>query len=180
MIEDKLLIWKFKNGSREALQRIYEKYVGLLLTLATALLNDMHAAEDVVHEVFLLFAESAERIKLEGSLKSYLATCVANRARDRIRARQRQPATLDNADDTSSRVQGPDLAAVCSEELQRLSSAMAQLPYEQREVIVMHLQAGMMFKHIAKSQNVSLNTIQSRYRYGLNKLRSLLDSEVTK
>ncbi|GAI50984.1 unnamed protein product, partial [marine sediment metagenome] len=40
MIEDKLLIWKFKCGSADALHRIYEKYKDNLLRLATALLND--------------------------------------------------------------------------------------------------------------------------------------------
>jgi RNA polymerase sigma factor (sigma-70 family) len=57
---------------------------------------------------------------------------------------------------------------------------MAELPYQQREVIILHFQGGMRFKAIAKSQDVSINTIQSRYRYGLDKLRSLLNSEVEK
>ncbi|MHC4692661.1 MAG: sigma factor-like helix-turn-helix DNA-binding protein, partial [Planctomycetota bacterium] len=51
---------------------------------------------------------------------------------------------------------------------------------EQREVIILHLQGGMMFSHIARLQGISVNTIRSRYRYGLDKLRSLLNSEVTK
>ena len=56
---------------------------------------------------------------------------------------------------------------------------MAQLPYDQREAVILHLQAGMKFREIANSQNVSINTIQSRYRYGLERLRSLLDGKVT-
>jgi len=59
----------------------------------------------------------------------------------------------------------------------KLNNVLAQLPYEQREAISMHLQGGMKFKEIAKSQDVSIGTIQSRYRYGLDKLRSILDSE---
>ncbi|GAI83961.1 unnamed protein product, partial [marine sediment metagenome] len=93
-MEDKLLIWRFKYGSRDALCRIYEKYEDDMLTLAISLLNDVSTAEDVVHDVFVSFAESAEKLKLNGSLKGYLATCVANLARDKIRARRRQPAEL--------------------------------------------------------------------------------------
>ena len=178
MVEDKILIWRFKRGSRDALQRIYEKYVVYLVTLATALLNDMSTAEDIVHDVFVSFAQSAERLRPEGSLKAYLAICVVNRLRDRIRARQRQPAPLDEANSIRSTVRGPELSAVCSEELQQLSHAMAQLPYEQKEVIMLHLYGGMMFKQIANSQQVSINTVQSRYRYALDKLRSLLNSEM--
>jgi len=178
MVEDKILIWRFKRGSRDALQRIYEKYVVYLVTLATALLNDMSTAEDIVHDVFVSFAQSAERLRPEGSLKAYLAICVVNRLRDRIRARQWQPAPLDEANSIRSTVRGPELSAVCSEELQQLSHAMAQLPYEQKEVIMLHLYGGMMFKQIANSQQVSINTVQSRYRYALDKLRSLLNSEM--
>jgi len=179
MMEDKLLIWKFKRGSRDALQRIYEKYVAYLVTLAAALINDVSTAEDIVHDVFVSFAQSAERLRLEGSLKAYLATCVVNRVRDKIRTRRRQPARLDEANSICSNSNGPELSAVCGEQLQKLSCAMTKLPYEQREVVILHLQGGMMFKQIAKSQHVSINTVQSRYRYALDKLRSLLNSEMT-
>ena len=180
MVEDKILIWRFKRGSSDALQRIYEKYVVYLVTLATALLNDVSTAEDIVHDVFVSLAQSAERLQLEGNLKAYLAICVVNRVRDRIRARRRQPAPLDEANSICSTDRGPELSAVCSEELQQLSRAMAKLPYEQKEVIMLHLHGGMMFKQIAKSQRVSINTVHSRYRYALDKLRSLLNSEMIK
>jgi RNA polymerase sigma factor (sigma-70 family) len=179
IVEDKILIWRFKRGSRDALQRIYEKYMVYLVTLATALLNDVSTAEDIVHDVFVSFAQSAGKLKLKGNLRAFLSTCVVNRVRDRIRTRQRQPLALDEANSTCSMARGPELSAVCSEELQKLSRAMAQLPYEQKEVIMLHLHSGMMFKQIAKSQQVSINTVQSRYRYALEKLQSLLNSEMT-
>ena len=128
MVEDKILIWRFKRGSREALQRIYEKYVVYLVTLATALLNDVSTAEDIVHDVFVSFAQSSERLRFEGRLKAYLATCVVNRVRDRLRTRRRQPSALNEAQSICSAASGPELSAVCSEELQQLSRAMAQLP----------------------------------------------------
>jgi RNA polymerase sigma-70 factor (ECF subfamily) len=52
---------------------------------------------------------------------------------------------------------------------------MAQLPYDQRETIMLHHQAAMTFKTIAESQGISVNTAKSRYRYGLDKLRLILD-----
>ena len=179
MVEDKILIWRFKRGSSDALQRIYEKYVVYLVTLATALSNDVNTAEDVVHDVFVSFAQSAERLRLEGSLKAFLATCVINHVRDRIRKGQRQTSHLDEVQSICSTISGPELSAVCSEELQHLSHAIAKLPYEQKEVILLHMYSGMMFKHIAKLQQVSINTAQSRYRYALDKLRSLLNNEMT-
>ena len=179
-MEDRLLIWKFKCGSRDALRRIYEKYAGFLLTLATALLNDVNTAEDVVHDFFVSFAQSAEKLKLNGSFKWYLATCVLNRARDRLRARQLQTVGLDQTDSFHSDTEEPESKAVCNEELQLLSTAMEQLPYEQREVVLLHKKGSMKFRQIALLQNVSIKTVQSRYRYGLDKLRSSLNGEMEK
>jgi RNA polymerase sigma-70 factor (ECF subfamily) len=180
MIEDRLLIWKFKCGSRDALRRIYEKYAGFLLTLATALLNDVNTAEDVVHDFFVSFAQSAEKLKLNGSFKWYLATCVMNRARDRMRAKQLQTVDLDKTDSFHSDTDEPESTAVCNEELQQLCVAMEQLPCDQREVVVLHTKGDMKFRQIATLQNVSIKTVQSRYRYGLDKLKSLLNSEMEK
>ena len=180
MIEDELLKLRFKRGSREALRRIYEKYLNYLLTLAMALLNDVNVAEDVVHDVFVSFAKSSESFRLSGNLKSYLTTCVINRSRDRIRAKQRGPMRLDGTESISSDSSGPDHSIICSEESQRLNHAIARLPDEQREVIALRLKGQMKFRDIAKLQGASVNTIQGRYRYGLNKLRSILNGEVEK
>ena len=57
---------------------------------------------------------------------------------------------------------------------------LGRLPYEQREIIVLHLHQEMRFREIAEALGVSINTVQSRYRYGPEKLRSILNSTVTK
>ena len=178
MLEDKMLIWKFKCGSSDALRRIYEKYKKDMLRLAVILLNDVSDAEDIVHDVFVLFAQSADTLKLSGNLKSFLLTCVANRARNKNRASQpRQTVGLDEAESVVSQSNTPERWMIQSEELKQWSSTMAQLPYEQREVIILHLRAGMKFRQIAQLQNVSVNTVKGRYRYGLEKLRSMLNGD---
>jgi len=178
MIEDKLLIWKFKRGSSDALCRIYEKYKGNLLRLASALLNDTAAAEDIVHDSFVSFAQSCQRVKVNGNLKGYLAASVANRARNWNRARQRRTTIGLNEDmPVASSSKRPEQWIIYNEQLGQINNALAQLPYEQRELITLHLQGGMKFRAIAKLQDVSINTVQSRYRYGLDKLRAILDSE---
>jgi len=172
MLEDRLLIWKFKHGSNEALCRIYRKYSDYLLVLAAALLKDVNAAEDVLHDVFCRFIESKEKIKLAGSLKSYLGTCVVNLARDRLRARKLQPCEL--GETTVADTNGPENYAIFGEEAKNLNHAIAQLTYEQQEVIMLHLRGDMKFREIASLQGISINTVKSRYRYGLEKLRVIL------
>ena len=91
MLEDKLLVLKCRRGSKDAMCRIYLKYKDYLLTLARGLLGERAEAEDVVHDVFVAFAQSAGQFQLTGSLRGYLAICVSNLARDKMRARKQKP-----------------------------------------------------------------------------------------
>jgi RNA polymerase sigma-70 factor (ECF subfamily) len=177
-MEDKLLILRFKRGSTDALCRIYDKYEGIMLAVAAGLLNDVNAAQDAVHDVFVAFAQSPERLRLAGSLRSYLTTCVANLARDRLRAGKRQSANPPEVEPQSDEQSMPLSRAIHDEELRRLAEALTTLPYEQREVLVLHLKGDLTFREIAHLQGASINTVQSRYRYGIDKLRSMLNGEV--
>lgn len=73
MIEDRFLVWRFNRGDTAAMCRIYQKYRDGLLKVAAALLSDKSAVEDVLHDVFVEFAQSTGRFQLKGSLKGYLA-----------------------------------------------------------------------------------------------------------
>jgi RNA polymerase sigma-70 factor (ECF subfamily) len=180
MLEDKWLVWKFKAGNSDALRLIYEKYKNDLLALAIALSNNKSGAEDIVHNVFISFAQSAGKLQLRGNLKSYLSTAVANNARNLSRNNAKLTSGANAAEVADSVSSQPDRLAILTEDSQCVGNALEQLPYQQREIIILHLQGGLKFREIARSQNVSVNTIQSRYRYGLKKLRSILDGEVKK
>ncbi len=182
MVEDRILVWKFKCGSKGALRAIYQKYADELLTLAGNLLEDKAAAQDVVQDVFVSFVQTIEKFHLTGSLKGYLATCVANRCRDyhRRNTRRQTTAAASQAERTAPEAKSPLQLMICSEELEKLSAALSELPYEQRETIVLRLHGDLRFRQIAKMQNVSTKTAQSRYRYGLDKLRSTMNGEVRK
>ena len=178
MLEDKLLVWKIKRGSNDALRRIYEKYKDDLLALAVVLSNDRATAEDVLHDVFITFAQYAEKLQLRTSLKSYLSSCIANRVRNLSHNKYQKSVQLNQTETIGSNCDSPDRLATSDELYNLIESALTQLPNEQREVIILHLHSGLKFKEIADTQNVSINTIQSRYRYGLEKIRSLLNSKV--
>ena len=178
MLEDRFLVWKFKHGSADALRQIYEKYKNDLLGLAIALSQDKAGTEDVVHDVFVSFAQSAGNLQLRTNLKSYLSTSVANRVRNLARVKSITP--LDAVEVADADTNRPDRLAMSKEQMQRIGSALADLPYEQREAVILRLQSGLRFKDIAESQQVSVNTIQSRYRYGISKLQSILNGEVKK
>jgi RNA polymerase sigma-70 factor (ECF subfamily) len=180
MIEDKILVWKFNRGSKDAFRRIYEKYKDDLLGLAVTLLRDRSIAEDVVHDVFISFAATTGGFQLTGTLKGFLSTCVANCARDKNKMKVGQNVEQDLIESIDTVSDCPLDNAIDCEESIRLQDLLARLPYEQREVIVLHLHQEMRFREIAAGLGVSINTVQSRYRYGLQKLRQILDDMVTK
>jgi RNA polymerase sigma-70 factor (ECF subfamily) len=178
MIEDRLLILRCKQGSRAAFRRIYKKYEGDLRTLAANLLDDKTAAEDVVHDVFISLLRVADRFELRSSLAGYLKTSVANRARDYRRKKRPQTVVVTDAEQVASDDDEPVHLVIKSELSQQLGSAMSRLPYEQREVIVLYLNGQMKFKAIAQLQKVSTKTAHTRYRAGLDGLKSMLNSEL--
>jgi RNA polymerase sigma-70 factor (ECF subfamily) len=171
MLEDKVLVWSLK--------RFYAKYASDLLALAASLLGDRHAAEDVVQDVFVRFIESLGDFELTGTLRGYLATCVANRSRD-VRRRTRYRASRSTEASRRSDVQqdGPLSVAIAGERRQRVAAALSRLPYEQREAVLLHLQGGLTLRSVAEAQGVSAKTAESRYRYAMNKLRSLLNGDM--
>lgn len=179
MLEDKVLLWRLKCGSTRALCRLYSKYESDLLSLAGSLLGHSDQAEDVLQDVFVRFIESLDAFELTGSLRGYLARCVVNRSRDVLRReRLRSGSGLDGTKHVESKQEDPLQRAIGSEQEQRVRAALAQLPCEQQEAILLHLQAGLKFREIAEVQRVSVKTVESRYRYGINHLRSMLNGQV--
>jgi RNA polymerase sigma factor (sigma-70 family) len=180
MIQDKLLLWKCKQGNRSAFRRIYEKYEGDLRTLAANLLDDKIAAEDVVHDVFVSFLQTVNTFELKSSLAGYLKTCVANKSHDYMRKKKQETGALKGSEPLILDDHWPVKLVIQNEQMQRLCSAMSRLPYEHREAIVLYLHGRMRFKTIARLQKVSTKTAYVRYRAGLDRLKTMLNSEMEK
>jgi len=170
-LRDRRLVQRLQRRDVGALQQIYHRYKEDLLTVAMSLLGEVHAAEDCVHDVFVHFAETPADLRASRSLRGYLVRCVANRARNVLKSRRRLSEPLTEEPQGSD---GPVRGSMASEESQQVFDALAQLPAEQREVITLHLQGQMRFREIAEHLEISINTVQSRYRYGIEKLRTLL------
>lgn len=180
MPDDRRLIQQLKRGDKEALRHIYQDYKDDLLTVAASLLHDACAAEDVLHDVFVSFASGVGSLELRSSLRSYLMTSVVNRVRDRFRQKGSLVTGLDKVHAFSSENDGPEQRAVLTEQSRKLAQALAQLPLEQREVIVLHLNGGMKFREIGELQGISPSTVQGRYRYAIDKLRTILNGALRK
>ncbi len=176
---DKRLTRSYNHKDPQALRQIYLCYKDDLLGLALALVHDRAEAEDIIHEVFTQLIASFGQLCIDRSVKGYLLTATANTARNRIARRSRQ-ATLEP--EISARIDSstrqPDQALIIDEESGLLINALAQLPYEQRETITLRHYSRMTLRQIAEMRHESVNTVQGRYRYGIQKLRSLLNGKL--
>jgi len=180
MLEDRRLIRKAKLGDQQAFDRIYTQYLDTLLTVAFSLLGSRQEAEDVVQDVFAKLIESLDRFQLRGSLKGFLAVCVANKARDQLRRRGRQEAQKrGNGQNVEPQTfEASWDRAIRSEQIQRVQRALQELPIEQHEIVVLKIHSGLSFRALSRQLNMPLGTVQGRYRYGLDRLRSLLNEEI--
>lgn len=178
-MEDWLLIIRCKRGDTKALGRIYEKYKRDGLLLAMALVNDASAAEDIWHDVFLRFAQGIDRFHMTGRLKGFLLTCVANQAKNHLKALKRssQPGSSRRPSETASE---PLNGVIFNEQASTLATALAVLPHEQREVIMLHAHGRQSFSCIANTLSISRDTVKSRYRYGMQKLQTVFQHEVSR
>jgi RNA polymerase sigma-70 factor (ECF subfamily) len=172
MSEDRQLLKDLQRGENAVWRQIYLKYKDDLLTVAQSLVFDGNTAEDCLQEVFVSLV--SDGCKVRSNLKGYLLSCVVNRARDHLRRSDAQSNCQVNMQ--TQRIDAADPANVIAEndEMRAVIRALERLPSEQREVIVLHLQGDMKFRQIAAMLDMSINTVQSRYRYGMEKLRQLL------
>ncbi len=176
---DTQLVDKARGGCRDAMRTIYEQHKNHLFTLARGLVNDRDLAEDIVHDVFVSFARSLGKLRLHGSLRGYLSISVCNAARDRFRRKARQQKRGDDPVPREPRFDSPEVRLSLEESAQKLRAALQQIPQEQREVVLLRTRADLPFEDIAAQQGINANTARARYRYGLQKLRSLLEKEVS-
>ncbi len=177
MRHDRQLVEQIRNGDHDALRLCYVQYKDLLLTLAYALLHDRSLAEDVVHDVFVSFCRNIADFRLTGTLKAYLAACAVNRSRTLLRQRSihaKAAATLE----LKLAAEDPPCPAESQELTEQIERHLAGLPAEQRETVLLRVNAGLRFREIAALQQTTVSTVQGRYRYGIDKLRSLLNGDL--
>jgi RNA polymerase sigma-70 factor (ECF subfamily) len=172
---DAALLTAAAGGDRRAFERIYLDSKDSLLTFVALMLGDRQAAEDVLHDVFVALARRIGQLTLRGSLKGYLLTSCANRARDLLRRRgpKQDPAGLLEIADSGN----PARAAEVAEEAARALAALTRIPSEQREVVALRIHGQFTFREVARLLEIPIDTAKSRYRYALSALREELNHD---
>lgn len=163
-------------GDPPAFARLYDRLGGRLFAAARLLTSSEHEAEDAVQDLFVALARGRERLGAVTDLEAYLFTALRHTIFRRRRQAAARQATLDRIRQRTVMADGPDGPAHSPAPLpdEELAAAVAALPQEQREVVLLKTDGGLSLSEIAATLGVSLNTAASRWRYALAKLRTAL------
>lgn len=157
--------------------RLYDSFGASLYRYALMILADREAAEDVIQQVFAALLDgSVRRIRDE---ERYLRQAVRNACYSVLRHKKvRVGAGLTDVDDSLvETMAAAGEPAVSVEARLAVDRAIRELSPDQREVLHLHVYEGRTFREIAEATGDPLNTIASRYRYALGKLRATLTNQ---
>jgi RNA polymerase sigma-70 factor (ECF subfamily) len=140
--------------------RLYRQHGRGLIAYACSFVRGFEAAEDVVHQVFVRLLHG--HVTIEGPPAPYLYRAVRNSALNDCRNHSRDVELNEAWLEGPPGMEGTTLV---------IESALRALPPEQHEVITLRIWGQMTFEEIAVTIGIPQKTAESRYRYGLVKLR---------
>ena len=160
---DTELALAFRDGDEDAVRTLYERFGGLVFTVAHRILGDGQRAEDVTQPVFLQAWRHADHFDAGRDFAPWLATIARRAAIDALRKEQRRLAeALDHADPSDSALVTLPPSAEQIETVWSVRTAIDSLDPNEREVIrLQHLQ-GHMHSEIAEQLGVAVGTVKSR------------------
>jgi len=184
---DEEIIILYKKGDKETFKELINRYTTPLynFTARTANKND---AEDIVQEIFIKVWKNLGRFdESKASFKTWIFTIARNTATDFLRKKrtllfsdmENSNKNLDSAGESlmENIPDGqilPDAALQKLQDEEFLNKAMEKLSVEEKEIMILHYREEITFDEIGKILNKSLNTVKSKHRRALIKLRKIL------
>ena len=157
--------------SAEWIGRAYDRHGAGLYRYALMLLGDTASAADAVQQVFVTLVGGGRGAARVDDESRYLRRAVRNECFSALRRRRRERVVVA---DSRPLVEPIDRASGDPGVRAAVDEALRTLPAEQREVVHLKVFEGMTFQEIAEVSDESINTIASRYRYAMDKLRTCL------
>lgn len=168
------------GGDEQSLSTLYTRYKLILFSLILRIVHSQPEAEDVLQEVFLqVWRKASDFDEARGRPFTWLVTLARSRAIDRLRALDSRDRTAtEAARDVPDRISDASDDAVKSEQSEIVRGALAQLPEEQRRILVLAYFEGLTQSEIAERLTTPLGTVKTRMRSGMIRLRELLGGRV--
>lgn len=170
MLEQQLL--QIASGDKSALAALYDNINVSVYSYALSILKNRADAEDVLQDTLLEIWRSAPNYKSMGKPMAWIITIARNLCLMNLREKSRlsdQP-----FEDFDFPDEGDELT---SDDKLVIQACMLSLSDEEREIVVMHILAGLKHREIAKIRQLPLSTVLSKYNRAIKKLRKKLSTD---
>jgi RNA polymerase sigma-70 factor (ECF subfamily) len=179
---DAQLLALIGRGENWALSEIYDRYAGLVFSIALETLNDQVSAEEIVQQVFTKVWRHAREYRAErGKFSTWVSTITRHQCIDELRRRRVRLITDSSDWESLDRLAGSDDPAWDAQdpfEHARIREALQQIPTQQRVIIELAFWGGMTHREIALHCHSPLSTVKTRMRLGMRRLKLLLRESV--
>ncbi|GAA4799892.1 RNA polymerase sigma factor [Lysobacter hankyongensis] len=177
-VSDESLMLAYAAGDAAAFERLYLRHRSKLYRFLVRQLHGNGAlADELFQDVWQRVISARQGWKPEAAFSTWLYRIAHNRLADHWRALQHRPPAPADADERTQRMPDddtPERQLSTFEERRRLHLALDELPAEQREVILLRLEQDLSLEEIGEITGVGRETVKSRLRYAMDKLRQRL------
>ena len=181
---DEQLMLAFQKGDTRAFEMLLTRHEKGVYGFALRMLGDSMLAEEVAQESFLRIIQSASRYRAKASFRNYLYRIARNLCVDLLRKRPREPRPPDldagsagTPEGIPDENPGPENDVGAAQLRSAIRRAVFTLPADQREAFLLKEVKGMKLQDVAAVTGANLNTVKSRLRYALTRLREHLSEE---
>jgi RNA polymerase sigma-70 factor (ECF subfamily) len=173
--EDSALMLRYRDGDVAAFHILYQRHKDSLYRYLLRLCRHHDTAEDIYQDVWSKIIKSRNRYRPTAKFTTFLFRVAHNCFIDHVRRNKRHTNEVSiDPNDSASPVEGPEDGAQRSIARDRLDQALADLPHEQRDAVLLFLEAGLSVDKIASVTGVNRETAKSRLRYATGKLKTAL------
>jgi len=170
---------RLASGEPQALEALYDRHSRIVFSLAYRIVEQSADAEDVTQDVFTHAWRRADQYDPQrGSVAAWLLVMTRSRALDRLRRRRSKPDGVGVEDERMLPLAGdaPDYERqlMMHAEVERLRTALRELPTGEREAIELAYYSGLTQAEIAARLDQPLGTVKTRVRSGLIRLRTAM------
>ena len=173
-LTDEELMLAYGAGEASAFETLYSRHRGPLFRFMLHQVRDHGTAEELYQDVWQRVITARARYQPDAQFSTWLFQIAHNRLTDHWRALQHRPPAPADAEERTSRAadpETPERQLSAFEERRRLQLALEQLPADQREVVLLRLEQELSLEQISQITGVGRETVKSRLRYAIDKLR---------
>jgi RNA polymerase sigma-70 factor (ECF subfamily) len=174
---DEWLMSQVASDRRDCLAPLVRRYASSLLTFIRRMVGSEHKSEELFQEVFMAVWTKRRLYQYPRPFRPWLFAIAANQCKAAFRSAKPPPVALDENQHAVPLASGPSPvdAAVASETATLVANAVAELPAQQRSVVVLRVWNSLSYAEIGQIVGVSEETARSHMSHGLKALKKVLE-----